>query len=339
MNRGIEPEENAAPIRAARLRTTVQVIGFAVGLALLGWCIQTALRPENIEQWKRLREASAWQVAQLLGLALATLLVNGETFRCAIDPVKRLRGSDLQAINATASLLAYLPFKLSLLYRVVIHSRRDGLALLSIGAWFGSIAVVLAATLLPPLGASVLCGRAGTLWWALSLGGVLIATAVVLAGSRLLRDGRGWAWFERLWRGARLPEGPLPRVHEGLRMLSDGRAVVSGVLFRIVDMAIHTARFTVAAGILGFELPMDKAVIAGCSYFMIGTAAPSGSLGLREALTGGLLGRLLQGIDPNQFMVAVLLVTLAELIVLIPAAVVGAVWTRPWNLRAARGGA
>lgn len=328
-------EDCLAPVRAARLRSAVQVIGFLIGLTLLGWCIQTALKPESLVQWSRLREAPAGKVALLLALAAATLLVNGETFRIAIAPVKRLGGLHVQAVNAAASLLAYLPFKLSLLYRVLIHNRRDGLALLTIGAWFGSIAAVLAAALLPPLGASVLRGRADAVWWALSVGGVVLATVGTVLVAHRLHEGAGWAWLERIWRALRLPSAALPRVHEGLRILADPRAVAGGVILRVIDVVIHTARFLVAAGILGFELPMDKAVIAGCSYFLIGAAAPSGSLGLREALTGGLLGRLLSGLDPDRFMVAVLLVTLAELIVLIPAAVGGMSWTRPWSLRPA----
>ena len=116
-------------------------------------------------------------------------------------------------------------------------------------------------------------------------------------------------------------------------MLADPRAVITCVVLRLLDSAVHTARFLVAASILGFDLPTDKAVIAGCSFFLIGIAAPSGTVGVREAFTGGLLGQLLSGVDPDQFFVAVLLVSAAEAVVTLPAALLGAAWIKPWRLR------
>jgi len=320
------------PIRAARMRTGVQILGFMLGLTLLAWCIYAAAKPENLKQWSRLREAPAESVAMLLALSLATVVLNGAIFQFAIRPIARLRAADIQSVNAVASLLAYLPFKLSMLFRVLVHNRRDGLALFTIAAWFGAIAASMAIGVLPPLAFAWVRGRADAGWWAASLGGVIGATVATVVMARLLHAGPGWAWFERTWN--KLPlRALLPRIHEGLRMLADPRAVITCVVLRLLDSAVHTARFLVAASILGFDLPTDKAVIAGCSFFLIGIAAPSGTVGVREAFTGGLLGQLLSGVDPDQFFVAVLLVSAAEAVVTLPAALLGAAWIKPWRLR------
>nr|HRJ50554.1 hypothetical protein [Phycisphaerales bacterium] len=47
----------------------IQVVGLAVGLALLGWCVSVALRPENRDQLGRLREAPPWMIAGVVGLS------------------------------------------------------------------------------------------------------------------------------------------------------------------------------------------------------------------------------------------------------------------------------
>lgn len=340
-------ETRAADIRTSRLRSGVQIVGFCIGLGLLGWCVFAAAKPENVRSWERLREAPASSVAALLALSLASVLVNGAIFRQAIRPVARLGVLEVQCVNAVATLLAYLPFKLSMLFRVLVHNRRDGLPLLTIAAWFGAIAATLTTGVLPPIAVSAVRKSVDAVWWAMSIGGVVLASVAMVVIARAIHEGTGWTWFVRLWRTLPLPRairgntddsasarpGLLPRIHEGLRMLASARAVGECVLLRSIDAAIHTSRFLLAAGILGIDLPAGQAVIAGCSYFLIGVAAPSGTVGLREALTGGLLGRLLTGVDPDQFMVAVLMVSAAEAVVLLPAAIAGAAWLKPWRLR------
>jgi hypothetical protein len=326
MNGPADERSPVAPRRGGR--AALQVAGFVIGLALLGWCISTTLKPENLKQWTRLREAPVGLVLALLALSVATVAVNGEVFRRAIGPIKHLRFMDVQAINAAASLLSYLPFKLSLIFRVFAHRRNDGIPILTIAAWLGVVAATMAVTILPPLGASLARGRADPLWWVLTLGGVALLGVAMVTVARTLRAQPGDAWLSGMWKSLRLPAGLLLRVHEGLRMLGEPRAMAACIALRLVDQAVHTGRFLVAARILGFELPADKAVIAGCSYFLIGVVAPSGAIGVREALTGGMLGRLMSGIDPDRFMVAVLMVSAAEAMVLTPAGVMGMAWTR-----------
>jgi hypothetical protein len=59
-------------------------------------------------------EAAPGPVALLFGCSLATLALNGLIFWVVLLPEKRLRVSDtLATVNAFATMLAYLPFKLS----------------------------------------------------------------------------------------------------------------------------------------------------------------------------------------------------------------------------------
>ena len=56
-------------------------------------------------------------------------------------PVQRLRTLDVVAVNAIATLLNYLPFKLSVISRIVIHNRRDGVPLGKIVGWLAAVGV------------------------------------------------------------------------------------------------------------------------------------------------------------------------------------------------------
>lgn len=339
------PTQAAPPTSPNRrvLRAAVQVLGFAIGLALLWWVVKGVFAPENRAQLDRLREAPAASVAALLGLGLATLVINGAIFHAALWPVKRLRTLDIHSVNAIAALLALLPFKLSMVFRVLVHNRRDRVPLLTIAAWFAAIAGCMAVSVLPPLAASLWRGTLDAAWWGVAVGGVLFGTIAMIIVAKKLSDGPGWAWLERLIKSLPLPTairgsrdddanpGMRPRVHEGLRMLAHGRAVSACVALRMLDAAVHTARFLVAASILGVDLPASKAVIAGTAFFLIGAAAPTGQLGAREAGTAGILGTLLHGIDLSQFKLVVLLVSATEATVLLVAAMAGAAWLRPWR--------
>ncbi len=335
----------ARPTPRGLAKAIVQLVGFGACIALFWWVIRGVLAPQSREQLAHLAEAPAWKVAALLALGFATTFINGAIFQVTIRPVRRLRTLDIQSVNAIASLLAPLPFKIGLLFRVFMHNRRDRIPLLAIVAWFGAIVVTMAAAMLPPLGAAASRGTINWVWAVTVLGGVLGTTLAVIVISQVCRDGSGWARVERFVRALPLPRsikgtpdgsrpGVLPRIHEGLRMLSHPGTVGAAVALRLADAGVHTARFMLAASILGVGLPPGKAVIAGVSYFLIGAAAPTGQLGAREAGSAWLLGRLLPGVDLAQFKLVALLVSATEMSVLLVMAMAGAAYLRPWRLLA-----
>ncbi|MBZ0171001.1 MAG: hypothetical protein K8E66_01340, partial [Phycisphaerales bacterium] len=89
------------------LGVTVQLLGFAIGIALLVWCGMEAFKPENREQLARVSEASPTDLARLFGLSLATLLLNGHIFWVVLLPEKRIGMIGMQATNAVGTMLSY----------------------------------------------------------------------------------------------------------------------------------------------------------------------------------------------------------------------------------------
>ena len=132
----------ARPTHSRRFaRIAVQLVGFSVGMALLVWAVRLALNEDNRGQFQRLAEAPPLHVIGLIGLSIATIVLNGMIFHRTLVPVRRLRTLDVVAVNAIATLLNYLPFKLSIISRVLIHNRRDGLPLGQIAGWLAAVGV------------------------------------------------------------------------------------------------------------------------------------------------------------------------------------------------------
>lgn len=272
-----------------RVRAVVQLIGFAGGIALLGWCVSLALSAENREQLGRLTEASASQVLGLLGLSAGAIAVNGLIFWVLLRPVRKLRASDVIAVNALATFLAYMPFKMSLVARVVVHARRDGLAVLTVGAWIGAVASVLLATLGPVLGVSVWRRGVDAIWWGTGLGGILLATTAMVLVARYFAGERGIARLHRVADAVKLGRAArserFEQAHTGAEMLASPVGVYTASALRLLDAAGLGARFMIAAAVLGIDLPATDALLMGATFFVVGAVSPFGVLGTREAAT------------------------------------------------------
>lgn len=325
------------PRTGAAIRMGLQILGFVAGLGLMVWCVSLALSPDNQRQFARLREASLGQIGSLVGLSILVVMISGTVFRQTLAPVRRLPMIDVQATNAIASLLALLPFKLSVVFRVVVHNRRDGVPLLTIGAWFAAVAAVMAATLTPILAFSLWRQRADAVWIGGSLAGVALSIGLLLTVARRLSRERAWQWFSGVWSRLPLPRplrspGLQERAHEGVRMLAHPGAVLTCAGLRMTDMLVQAARFMVAAAILGQPLQWDQAVIAGGTFFLIGAVAPSGQIGAREMGTAGALHAVLPQVDVDRFAIVVLLISAVETAVLLAGSMVGLAYLRPDRL-------
>ena len=140
--------DNSAQSRSIG-RTVVQLIGYLIGIALLVWCIRLAFSEENSAQLATLKDAPAQSLILLLMLSLASVGVNGFLFWIALTPLRRLPLADVLWTNALATLLNYLPFKLSVASRVLVHARKHNVSIPRIGAWFASVGAVMLCTLVP----------------------------------------------------------------------------------------------------------------------------------------------------------------------------------------------
>lgn len=343
----------------------VQVLGFFAALALLAWCVHLAFHPDRPEgapdPIAQVLSAPPASLLGLLALGAASILINGAIFWATLRPVRRLSLRDVQATNALATFLAYLPFKLSLVVRVVIHSRRDRVPLLTIGAWFGAVAVVLVATLGPVGLVSMSRAKLDAWWWGATAGLLVAVIAAVVCSARVLAGVHGRARLAalavrvvtlpaRVWRagggtasGSDEPSGAVRRIHRivhsrlfaeihvGSDMLADPRAVAATMLLRLADLLVQAGRFALAAGILDRPIRFDAAILLAATYYLAGVVSPVGMIGTREGATIGVAGLTLAETASRLAPVA-LLVSAADAMVSSVAAGLALVWLRPDRL-------
>lgn len=325
-----------APTKRRLWMTIVQIIGFAGSIAALGWAVSVALKQENREQLSMLSDASPTEIIMLMGLATISVGFNGLLFWVVINPVHKLRPTDVIATNAISTLLAYLPFKLSIVSRFVIHNRRDNIPILTIGAWIVAVTILMAAVFGPITLASLWQGEINILWWIVSGIGILAST---ILGSYIARWFAGETGTRRLSKilGDRITNSEsFARLHIGFEMLANMRASILGNMFRVLDILSFAMRFYVAARVLDLPISGSDSLLLGATYFIIGMASPFGMLGTREAGTIAIAGAV--GIsaaalseDPSgqaPIAIAVLFVTAIESIVNLACAGFGVAWLR-----------
>lgn len=320
----------------------VQGLAFVVGVGLLVWVVSLALKPENREAIHTLSNAPWYQSGGVLALSVLSLLINGTLFWVTIRPVRPLPALSVLATNGVASLMNYLPFKIGLAARFIIHNRRDAVPLLTIAAWLAAGAVGALVVFVPLTAASAWRHTIDPLWLAAGPGGVLACAMVVWAMARLFAHAPGLVRLHAIARrtglGALglswfLKTSTFGHLHHAFAMLADGRALAAIVALRLLDVAVNAARFHLAAVACGVNITWDTAILAACVHFVLGVVAPSGQLGMRE---GGMTGlaRLLAipGVTTGQFAVVALVVGGAELLANLAVGGTGFMLIRPWRL-------
>ena len=324
------------PKPRSRVRAIIQVIGFALSIGALGWAISAALSPDNREQLSKLLEATPAQILTMVALSCASVGVNGLIFWTLIRPVKPLRATDVISVNAIATLLAYLPFKLSLIVRVAIHHKRDKVPVLTIGAWMGAVGITMLAVLGPMTLVSLWRKDVDTLWWVSMILAVSLCATIAILISKSLEGERG---IDRL---ARLPlvgraaaTEWYKRAHDGFTMVAHTPTSISACVLRMIDVALFAGRFVGAAWILGLPIGWSDALLLGSGYFLIGVFSPFGALGTREAGTIGIaalfgVSQAATNTDSGAvpIEVAVVFITGVEAVVNIGCAGFGVAWLR-----------
>lgn len=336
---------DTSPTPPRRLaRAMIQCAGFLAGLALLGWCVSIAFKPENRQQLEHLRQATPPQLLGLLGLSFATLLINGLIFWVSLRPARRLPPIDVLATNSIATFLGYLPFKLGLVVRIAIHNRRDRIPLLTIGAWFAAMAITLSIAIWPPALAGLWRKALDGPWLLVTATSVAVLTASAILMARQFAGPVGLARLHRLFdrvpmAGPALRTRAFTQVHSGFDMLARPSSTLSAVGLRLVDLVIISARFALASAVLGAAIPWDTAFLLAATFFIIGLLSPFGVLGTREAGATGVAALLLpDGAHAGQqFAVVALLVSATEAIAYLASAGLGLAWLRPDRLFRATG--
>jgi hypothetical protein len=244
----------------------------------------------------------------------------------------------MQATNAVASFLVYLPFKLSMIFRFAMHHRRDGMPLLTIGAWFAAMTVVLGATLSPIIGAAALRGSVDAVFVAIAAGGCVLAYGAILLISGYFQGSRGIARihhvadFTRIGLVSRLVRSaPFHHLHHGFAMLASPGTLAGAMASRIAHTLLIALRLKLAAMIVGVDVGWSHAFLYAVLHFIIGVVSPAGSVGTREGGLAGLAAMIETG-DSSGFQVVALLVLASESAVTAVAAVAGLIYLRPDRL-------
>lgn len=292
-------------------RIAFQIVGLVIGLGLLAWAASLALSESNRACFTAMREAPPWKSALLVGLSATGLLLNGLMFWAVLRPLRRLDALDVIAVNAIATFLSVLPFKIGLATRLTIHHRRDKVRWRDLLAWLAAMGALALAVLVPLAAAGLWRRQLDALWWLTAVGGIGLAN---LIGVWCGRSADRWPVLARLSLGAD-------------RIVRHPSAVVAHVALRSADIIALTGRFLVASWIIGLALPVDQAVLIATTYFLLSVSTPTGTLGFREAGVAAL--GLARGLDHDALALLALVVTGAELLAAAIIGVLGAARIRP----------
>lgn len=331
-------ENTTPPPPRSWVRLAVQIGGFLGGMALLTWCVVQAMNEKNRESLARLRDTNPRDAALLIGLTALTLLVNGLIFWSAVQPVRKVRVTNVLATNAVATFLSYLPFKLSIIFRFYSHRTIDGVPLLTIGAWFAAVTIGISAATNPVFFTSLFRRETDFVWLACVLGGLLASYFVVIALSRIFAGETGLVRMRKLTAlvSRKLAASTLvERAHEGFDMLANPFWLAVQMTCRALDLIVIAARLYLCAKILGVSVSFGESIVYGAFRFAIATLAPTGAAGTQEGGTTWI-AKVLHSPNAESFAAILVLMLAVEAAVNLIAAIAGVLWLGPRRL--ARGG-
>ncbi len=295
-------------------RVAMQVGGVVVGLALLAWAVRLSMSEGNARSLAAMRAAPARELAALFALTLASLVLNGLMFWVALLPVHRLKVLDVILTNGIATFLSVLPFKLSLITRVLIHHRRDHVRFRLLIGWVAAVGAMALAVLGPLVVAGLWRKQLDALWFLTAAVGIGMGSLAAVGLGRISNDVR---WLRLMSLGS-------------YQIVQHPRAVVGHMVFRVLDAGVLAGRFITAAAIIDQAMPTDQAVLLATTYFLLSVLTPAGTLGFREMGVAAL--GLSQGLNEETVALIALVVTGAEMIASGAVAAVGVVRMRPDRL-------
>ena len=277
----------------------LQITGFALGVALIAWCVWGAAK--DPEGWQRLREASSASLIGLLLCSLASIMISGLTFWIAARPVQTLGVQDQQWINALASMLNYAPVRLGMFVRAAYAIKVDHLRAVELVAWFASVAFTFVVAL-----AAI---TAGTLAWIQFGAWTFFPTLIIIA----MLGGFSGRWCATL--------SMVQKRAQGLeRLITNPTALWGSIALHILDLFFATGRVLLSIQILGLQLNLAQACLISMASFAA-SLNPLGRLGFREAAVAFTAGALsiggLAGME-NKFQTLAVIESAGEALVAIP---------------------
>ncbi len=329
----------ASATGAGRRRLLVQAVGILISLGLLTWTITGVLKPENRPKLDSVLHAPPASLALLIGLSLISLFCNGATFWLSLCAVRPVPFWGTQAANAIASFLGYLPFKLSLISRLIIHNRRDGVPVIALGAWLAANALLVLGILACITLARLWRGSVDVAFGAVAFGMLLTFGVTLCVASRLFAGEPGRARYRalagRLGLLGRLMLKPaFGHLLAGFDILAQPRVVAGVIIVRLLDIAAQTGRFVVAAQLINVPLSWSNALLPAIAFFVIGAGSPAGAVGGREGGTSGIaaLLHLESVVSLGDFKIITLVVSGSEILLYTAVAIVSTLYVRPDKL-------
>jgi hypothetical protein len=289
-------------------RVIIQLVGFLIGLAFVLYLVKIAFLGDT--DWSKIQDASPGLIAGLLLMGLTGTVLDGLVFWGILRPYRKLKVMEVQGANMTASFLNYAPIRLGTVFRIVYHARVDKVPLIPIFAWFAAITVTTVACMGSVVTATLLMGEPGAGW------------SVVL-GLMLLGSGAA------IWGLARIPA--IKKRAGGIdRMFGDHRALVAGLLGRLLVLSSGCLRMGIAAEILGIPLGSSEVIMLSVAALML-SFNPLGRFGWREAtvamVTAQFAAGSLGGEDVNAIAAQLALIESAgEALVVVPLGIVTSIW-------------
>lgn len=253
---------------------------YAVGLALLAWCIYFAIEGTRDQTgqsgFARLADADPLDIAAIAGLVLVQIGLNGIAFCWLTRPFEKQRPvsiRDMTALIAATSLLNYLPMRAGLIGRAAYLKQRHDLdyrvsmlMMLMVAGGTVGVFILLGMVTLWRVEAGV-----DLLWWVCAAVGLIIGGIAALPAGKLLIQfipGVSNRWFRQMTAG---------KVAGATLLLS----------LRALDVLCNAGRLYLAAKVLGVPLALPTAILMaiGGMFVTLATPLPNG-LGLREGLYG-----------------------------------------------------
>jgi hypothetical protein len=252
-------------------KALVQLVGFAVGAALLWWLVKGALdtardpsRTGIIESVQLAWSQRPWLVIGIVLTTVASLVIDGALFWLVLLPVRRLKFMEMQWLTLVASLSNFFPVRLGIAVRYTYHLRANRLTFLQCTAWFIAVTLVILASLVAVVAATMVDSHPDVLW-------------AVTALAALAVSGLALRWVVTL---------PVIRRRMGGwdRMLTVQSTYWAGALLRVIEVLLWIVRMWCAAEILNLGLSFATVTILGVAAIAV-MLNPLGRLGFREATT------------------------------------------------------
>ena len=328
------------PGRSRLISILIQVAGILVACAALAWVVHLAMEPANREALRKLQDITLGQGSAIAALTILSFVLNGMCFWACVRQRHSIPPVEMVATNFLGCLLAEVPFKLSAIFRVFVHHRRDRVPLLTIGAWFAAVALGMLLVVGPLTGLSLWRKDIDSIWLIGVLAGVPALACGTMAAAGYFSGPQGLGRLEGLSRilpGKRLQglaenvfrSRPFGQLHAGCDMVAS-RFFAVGLVFRAADVIVQSFRFLLVARLLGVGISFGNSLFLSGSYFLIGVLAPSGSAGSRE---GGVtaVARLLDIPAWRSIAPVALTVGAFELFTLLAFAPFGILLLKPWR--------